>query len=169
MGGTLDALPEVVEAVNGRVPVLVDGGIRRGGDVIKALALGARAILIGRPFLWGLAAFGQDGVQRVVELLHGELRIALGLSGAGQPEGAATAASSGRRGRRTSAGLTCRVISAHRRDPETEAATWRRERSIPFDTTRRCPSIPARSTLRLMRRFEPLGQRGRRQFLARWR
>jgi len=83
MGGTLDALPEVVEAVNGRVPVLVDGGIRRGGDVIKALALGARAILIGRPFLWGLAAFGQDGVQRVVELLQGELRIALGLSGAG--------------------------------------------------------------------------------------
>ena len=83
MGGTLDALPEVVEAVNGRVPVLVDGGIRRGGDVIKALALGAKAVLIGRPFLWGLAAFGQDGVQRVVELLHGELRIALGLSGAG--------------------------------------------------------------------------------------
>jgi len=65
------------------VPVLVDGGIRRGGDVIKALALGATAILIGRPFLWGLAAFGQDGVQRVVELLQGELRIALGLSGAG--------------------------------------------------------------------------------------
>jgi isopentenyl diphosphate isomerase/L-lactate dehydrogenase-like FMN-dependent dehydrogenase len=83
MGGTLDALPEVVEAVNGRVPVLVDGGIRRGGDVIKAVALGAKAILIGRPFLWGLAAFGQDGVQRVVELLQGELRIALGLSGAG--------------------------------------------------------------------------------------
>ena len=83
MGGTLDALPEVVEAVAGRVPVLVDGGIRRGGDVMKALALGATAILIGRPFLWGLAAFGQDGVQRVVELLQGELRIALGLSGAG--------------------------------------------------------------------------------------
>lgn len=83
MGGTLDALPEVVDAVNGRVPVLVDGGIRRGGDIVKALALGAKAILIGRPFLWGLAAFGQDGVQRVVELLHGELRIALGLSGAG--------------------------------------------------------------------------------------
>jgi 4-hydroxymandelate oxidase len=83
MGGTLDALPEVVDAVNGRVPVLVDGGIRRGGDVIKALALGAKAILIGRPYLWGLAAFGQDGVQRVVELLQGELRIDLGLSGAG--------------------------------------------------------------------------------------
>jgi isopentenyl diphosphate isomerase/L-lactate dehydrogenase-like FMN-dependent dehydrogenase len=81
--GTLDVLPEVVDAVGGKIPVLVDGGIRRGGDVIKALALGARAILIGRPFLWGLAAFGQEGVQRVVELLHGELRIDLGLSGAG--------------------------------------------------------------------------------------
>ena len=81
--GTLDVLPEVVSAVGGKIPVLVDGGIRRGGDVIKALALGATAILIGRPFLWGLAAFGQEGVQRVVELLHGELRIALGLSGAG--------------------------------------------------------------------------------------
>jgi 4-hydroxymandelate oxidase len=83
MAGTLDLLPEVVDAVNGKIPVLVDGGIRRGGDVIKALALGAKAILIGRPFLWGLAAFGQEGVQRVVELLHGELRIDLGLSGAG--------------------------------------------------------------------------------------
>ena len=83
MAGTLDVLPEIVDAVGGKIPVLVDGGIRRGGDVIKALALGARAILIGRPFLWGLAAFGQDGVQRVVEMLHGELRIDLGLSGAG--------------------------------------------------------------------------------------
>ncbi len=81
MLGTLDALPEVVDAVNGRVPVLVDGGIRRGGDVLKALALGATAILIGRPYLWGLGAFGQEGVQRVVELLHGELRVAMGLSG----------------------------------------------------------------------------------------
>jgi 4-hydroxymandelate oxidase len=80
---TLHALPEVVEAVNGKVPVLVDGGVRRGGDIIKAAALGARAIMIGRPYLWGLAAFGQIGVQRVIELLQGELRIALGLSGAG--------------------------------------------------------------------------------------
>ena len=85
MGGTLDNLPAVVEAVDGRIPVLVDGGIRRGGDVLKALALGARAVLIGRPYLWGLAAFGQDGVQRVVELLQGELRIALGLSGFPNP------------------------------------------------------------------------------------
>lgn len=83
-GGTLDCLPEVVDAVVGRVPVLVDGGIRRGGDIVKALALGARAILIGRPYLWGLGAFGQEGVQRVIELLHGELRIALALSGTGR-------------------------------------------------------------------------------------
>jgi 4-hydroxymandelate oxidase len=82
-GGTLHVLSEVVDAVNGRIPVLMDGGIRRGGDVIKAMALGAKAILIGRPYLWGLGAFGQEGVQRVIELLHGELRIALALSGAG--------------------------------------------------------------------------------------
>ena len=81
MLGTLDALPEVVEAVARRVPVLVDGGVRRGGDVVKALAIGATAILIGRPYLWGLGAFGQEGVQRVIELLHGELRVAMGLSG----------------------------------------------------------------------------------------
>lgn len=78
---TLYALPEVVEAVQGRVPVLVDGGIRRGTDIVKALALGAKAILIGRPYLWGLAAFGQEGVERVVELLQAELRIAMGMGG----------------------------------------------------------------------------------------
>ena len=81
MLGTLDALPEVAAAVSGRVPVLVDGGIRRGGDVLKALGLGATAVLIGRPYLWGLGAFGQEGVQRVVELLHGELRVAMGMAG----------------------------------------------------------------------------------------
>jgi isopentenyl diphosphate isomerase/L-lactate dehydrogenase-like FMN-dependent dehydrogenase len=78
---TLYALPEVVEAVEGRIPVLVDGGIRRGTDIVKALALGAKAILIGRPYLWGLAAFGQEGVERVVELLQAELRIAMGMGG----------------------------------------------------------------------------------------
>jgi 4-hydroxymandelate oxidase len=78
---TLYALPEVVAAVNGRVPVLMDGGIRRGSDIVKAMALGARAILIGRPYYWGLAAFGQIGVQRVIEMLHGEMMVAMGQSG----------------------------------------------------------------------------------------
>ncbi|MBI3665238.1 MAG: alpha-hydroxy-acid oxidizing protein [Acidobacteria bacterium] len=78
---TLYALPEVVDAVSARIPVLMDGGIRRGGDIMKALGLGAKAILIGRPYYWGLAAFGQVGVQRVVELLHAELRVAMGLAG----------------------------------------------------------------------------------------
>jgi 4-hydroxymandelate oxidase len=78
---TLYALPEVVQAVNGRIPVLMDGGIRRGGDIVKAMALGARAILIGRAYYWGLAAFGQVGVQRVIEMLQGELRVAMGQSG----------------------------------------------------------------------------------------
>jgi 4-hydroxymandelate oxidase len=79
----LDALPEVVEAVAGRIEVLVDGGIRRGTDVLKALGLGARAVLIGRPYLWGLAVDGEAGVRRVIELLRDELRLAMIL--AGQP------------------------------------------------------------------------------------
>ena len=64
--GTIESLPEVVEAVSGRIPVLVDSGFRRGTDVFKALALGADAIAIGRPYLWGLAAFGQAGVEAVL-------------------------------------------------------------------------------------------------------
>jgi 4-hydroxymandelate oxidase len=78
---TLYALPEVVQAVSGRIPVLMDGGIRRGGDIVKAMALGAKAILIGRPYYWGLAAFGQVGVQRVIEMLQGEMMVAMGQSG----------------------------------------------------------------------------------------
>ena len=78
---TLMALPEVVDAVGGRIPVLLDGGIRRGGDILKALALGATAVLVGRPYVWGLAAFGNVGVQRVVEMLHAELRVSMGLAG----------------------------------------------------------------------------------------
>ena len=66
---TIDALPEILEAVGGRIPVLVDSGFRRGTDIAKALALGARAVCIGRPYLWGLGAFGQPGVERVLEPL----------------------------------------------------------------------------------------------------
>jgi 4-hydroxymandelate oxidase len=78
---TLYALPEVVQAVNNRIPVLMDGGIRRGSDIVKAMSLGAKAVLIGRPYYWGLAAFGQVGVQRVIEMLHGEMMVAMAQSG----------------------------------------------------------------------------------------
>lgn len=78
---SIDALPDIVQAVGGKVPILLDGGVRRGTDVLKALALGATAIQIGRPYLWGLASFGQDGVQRVWELLAAEFKLALALAG----------------------------------------------------------------------------------------
>ncbi len=77
-----DALPAIVDAVGDRLDVLVDGGIRRGTDVIKALALGARAVLVGRPVLWGLGLGGAEGAQRVLELLLAELDNALALVGA---------------------------------------------------------------------------------------
>jgi isopentenyl diphosphate isomerase/L-lactate dehydrogenase-like FMN-dependent dehydrogenase len=75
--GTIEALPEVIQAVAGRIPVLVDGGFRRGTDVFKALALGASAVGVGRPYLWGLSAFGQQGVDRVLQILNNELRLAM--------------------------------------------------------------------------------------------
>lgn len=78
---TIDVLPEVVEAVAGRVEVLIDGGVRRGTDVIKALALGARAVMLGRPILWGLAVDGEGGVRRVLETIRAELDTALALCG----------------------------------------------------------------------------------------
>jgi 4-hydroxymandelate oxidase len=78
---TIEALPEVVAEVGNRIPVFVDGGVRRGTDVFKALALGARAVGIGRPFLWGLGAFGQAGVDRVLEILQGELKLVMGNCG----------------------------------------------------------------------------------------
>jgi 4-hydroxymandelate oxidase len=78
---TADALEEIVAAVRGRVPLILDGGIRRGTDVLKALALGATAAAIGRPQLWGLAAGGEQGVRRVLEMLKGELALAMALSG----------------------------------------------------------------------------------------
>jgi isopentenyl diphosphate isomerase/L-lactate dehydrogenase-like FMN-dependent dehydrogenase len=82
---TIDALPEVVEAVAGRIPVLIDGGIRRGTDVAVALGLGAEAVLVGRPALWGLAWDGEAGARRALELLAEELRLTLALLGAPEP------------------------------------------------------------------------------------
>ena len=70
--GTIDSLPEVVAGVKGRVPVLIDSGVRRGADIFKALALGADAVGIGRPYVWGLGAFGQEGVDKVIDLLLDE-------------------------------------------------------------------------------------------------
>ena len=74
---TIEALPEVVEAVNGKMPVLVDSGFRRGTDIFKALALGASAVCVGRPYAWGLAAFGQAGVDRSLEILRAELETTM--------------------------------------------------------------------------------------------
>jgi 4-hydroxymandelate oxidase len=67
---TIDALPEIVEAVQGRIPILVDSGFRRGSDVVKALCIGATAVCVGRPYIWGLGAFGQAGVERALELMR---------------------------------------------------------------------------------------------------
>ena len=78
---TIESLPEVVNAVRGRIPILIDGGFRRGTDILKAMSLGADAICIGRPYIWGMAAFGQEGVEIVLEILQTELRIAMQLHG----------------------------------------------------------------------------------------
>jgi isopentenyl diphosphate isomerase/L-lactate dehydrogenase-like FMN-dependent dehydrogenase len=82
---TVDMLPEVVDAVSGRAEVLVDGGVRRGVDVAVALALGARAVLVGRPALWGLAVGGEAGARHVLRILHDELENALALLGCPSP------------------------------------------------------------------------------------
>jgi 4-hydroxymandelate oxidase len=79
---TIECLPEVMDAVGGRIPVLVDGGFRRGTDVFKALAMGVRAVGIGRPYLWGLGAFGQAGVERVLDLMRAELELIMRQCGA---------------------------------------------------------------------------------------
>jgi 4-hydroxymandelate oxidase len=79
---TIDALPEIVEAVNGRMPILVDSGFRRGTDIVKALCMGATAVGVGRPYIWGLGAFGQPGVEKVLELLRTELYAAMQQVGA---------------------------------------------------------------------------------------
>jgi 4-hydroxymandelate oxidase len=78
---TIEALPRIADAVAGRIPLLLDGGIRRGTDIIKALALGARAVLIGRPYAWGLAVNGADGVAQVLDILNREFLSAMALCG----------------------------------------------------------------------------------------
>ena len=79
---TIDCLPEIVEEINGKIPILIDGGIRRGTDVFKALALGATAVCIGRPYCWGLGALGQQGVEMVLDILKAELIRDMQLAGA---------------------------------------------------------------------------------------
>jgi 4-hydroxymandelate oxidase len=79
---SIDALPEIVEAVKGRMPILVDSGFRRGTDIVKALCMGATAVCVGRPYIWGLGAFGQPGVERVLELMRDELYGAMQQVGA---------------------------------------------------------------------------------------
>jgi isopentenyl diphosphate isomerase/L-lactate dehydrogenase-like FMN-dependent dehydrogenase len=78
---TLRLLPEIAEAIDGRIELYLDGGVRRGSDVVKAVALGARACLIGRPYIWGLAAAGEAGVRRVLEILRGGVDLTLGSLG----------------------------------------------------------------------------------------
>lgn len=82
VSATIEVLPEIVEAVGGRMPVMVDSGFRRGSDIVKALAMGAQAVCVGRPYLWGLGAFGQPGVERVLGILRNETRIAMQQLGA---------------------------------------------------------------------------------------
>ena len=74
---TIECLPEVIAAVKGRIPVMLDGGVRRGTDIFKALALGAKAVFVGRPYVWASAAFGQPGVEHVIEMLRGELDLTM--------------------------------------------------------------------------------------------
>jgi len=78
---TMESLPEVVDAVGGKIPVLIDGGFRRGTDIFKALALGAKAVGIGRPYIWGLSAFGQAGVEKVLDILRGEFELIMRQAG----------------------------------------------------------------------------------------
>ncbi len=79
--GTVGMLPEVMDAVGDRVEVYLDGGVRRGTDVLKAVALGAKAVFIGRPIFWGLSVNGEDGLSHILEILRDELDVAMGLCG----------------------------------------------------------------------------------------
>jgi isopentenyl diphosphate isomerase/L-lactate dehydrogenase-like FMN-dependent dehydrogenase len=78
---SIDSLGEVAAGVQGRVPLIVDGGFRRGSDIFKALALGATAVGIGRPYIWGLASFGQEGVEKILDILRNELLTTMRQAG----------------------------------------------------------------------------------------
>ena len=130
---TIDALPEVVDAVGGRIPVLVDGGVRRGTDIAVALALGADAVLVGRACLWGLAWDGQAGAERALEILRDELAWRSLCSAAPRP--------------RRSARPTCGVASLARSGAEREGFEPSRELLAPYSLSRRVPSA-ARPPLR---------------------
>ena len=79
--GTIESLQEVITAVDGKIPVMLDSGIHRGADIFKVLALGATKVFIGRPYLWGLGAFGQAGVERVLDILNMELQLVMKQAG----------------------------------------------------------------------------------------
>ncbi len=79
--GTLESLPEMAAVINKKIPILIDGGFRRGTDIFKALALGASAVCVGRPYIWGLASFGQEGVEAVLQILRDELEMVMGQAG----------------------------------------------------------------------------------------
>jgi 4-hydroxymandelate oxidase len=78
---TIEALPEIVEAVDGKIEVLIDGGIRRGTDIVKAIALGAKAVGVGRPIIWGLAVDGEQGATRILDILRKDFELAMRLCG----------------------------------------------------------------------------------------
>ena len=78
---TIEALPEIVDAVDGKLEVLIDGGIRRGTDVVKAIALGAKAVGVGRPVIWGLAVDGEQGAARILSILRKDFELAMRLCG----------------------------------------------------------------------------------------
>ncbi len=117
--GALESLPEVVQGAGGRIPVLMDSGVRRGTDVYKALALGASAVGIGRPYAWGLGAFGQAGAERVLDILNNELRLA--MVGCGD---ALDSRNHSRHDHRLGGEVTCRLLALRR-------CTWRSSRAQP--------------------------------------
>ena len=144
---TADALAEVAAAVGDRAEVYVDGGVRRGTDVLKALALGARGVLVGRPVLWGLAVGGAAGVERVLSGLAGELRLAMALCGAASRRSGRAAAPtwSGAARARRSQVMTMSIRSGIR-GPRSSPPVGGRRRpwSAPATTSRRKLPLPAR-------------------------